>query len=580
MRRPTSAFAGALGEYADAYVDDAFGAAHRAHASVSALPELVLATGRPAVAGRLLARRGQVLGGLLADPALLFVAILGGAKISDKLAVIESVAQRVDALMIGGAMAFTLLAAEGGHVGASLVESDRLDDVRKAVAAARARGVDVRLPLDVVAAPAIDAGAPTQVLPADAIPDGLMGLDIGPATVAAFTEVIVGARSILWNGPMGVFELDPFSAGTRGVARACADADAFTVVGGGDSLAAVAKEGLADRFDHLSTGGGRDRDKWMAGGSARCLPRADLRPFEVHERTLVVQRFAQLAVPCVSEIALRLQHLEVVRHADLELALRRLEALLRELPRSGRRLHRFERVADGERRRRHVGRDRELGGFQVRLGLAAEEPLPRDVGLRRADAERQRELHQRVPGRRVDRADPLERIDIAAREGVDDVERILRVALQTSAAAAVQRVGTDEVELRQRLVDQRAELHVGRLEVLPGRRDIGAVLERDLDRRFEIDRLRRCGRQVSRHNRRAPQLVVRAADDQTLQRELVVAERRLRVDQRLTPGGFVRLRLHHVDGSHVPISTRERLSATSFDARSREACAASTACRA
>jgi phosphoglycerate kinase len=250
------AFAGALGEYADVYVDDAFGAAHRAHASVSALPELVLATGRPAVAGRLLAREVEVLGGLLAEPARPFVAILGGAKISDKLAVIESIAQRVDALLIGGAMAFTLLAAGGAHVGASLVESDRLHDVREAVAAARARGVAVLLPLDVVAAPAIDAGAPTQVLPADAIPDGQMGLDIGPETVAAFTEVIAGARSILWNGPMGVFELEPFSAGTRGIARACAEADAFTVVGGGDSLAAVAKEGLAHRFDHLSTGGG------------------------------------------------------------------------------------------------------------------------------------------------------------------------------------------------------------------------------------------------------------------------------------------------------------------------------------
>jgi phosphoglycerate kinase len=249
-------FAGALGEYADVYVDDAFGAAHRAHASVSALPELVLATGRPAVAGRLLEREVEVLGRLLADPARPFVAILGGAKISDKLAVVESLAQRVDALLIGGAMAFTLLAADGGQVGASLVEPDRLDDVREAVAAARARGVAVQLPIDVVAAPAIDAGAPTQVVPAEAIPDGLMGLDIGPATVAAFTEVIAGARSILWNGPMGVFELEPFSAGTRGVARACADADAFTVVGGGDSLAAVAREGLADRFDHLSTGGG------------------------------------------------------------------------------------------------------------------------------------------------------------------------------------------------------------------------------------------------------------------------------------------------------------------------------------
>jgi phosphoglycerate kinase len=250
------AFAGALAEYADAYVDDAFGAAHRAHASVSALPELVLATGRAAVAGRLLAREVEVLGRLLETPARPFVAILGGAKISDKLAVIESLTHRVDALLIGGAMAFTLLAAEGGRVGASLVEHDRLDTVRDALASARARGVAVHLPVDVVAAPAIDASAPTQVVAADAIPDGLMGLDIGPATVAAFTGVIAGARTILWNGPMGVFELDPFSTGTRGVALACAEADAFTVVGGGDSLAAVAKEGLADRFDHLSTGGG------------------------------------------------------------------------------------------------------------------------------------------------------------------------------------------------------------------------------------------------------------------------------------------------------------------------------------
>jgi len=249
-------FAGALAEYADVYVDDAFGAAHRAHASVSALPELVLATGRAAVAGRLLEREVKVLGRLLEAPDRPFVAILGGAKISDKLAVIQSLVARVDALVIGGAMAFTLLVAQGGHVGSSLVEPDRLEQVRSAIAAARARGVTIHLPIDVVAAPAIDAEAPAQVVAAEAIPDGLMGLDIGPASVAAFAEVIAGANTILWNGPMGVFELEPFASGTRGVARACAAADAFTVVGGGDSLAAVAKEGLADRFDHLSTGGG------------------------------------------------------------------------------------------------------------------------------------------------------------------------------------------------------------------------------------------------------------------------------------------------------------------------------------
>ncbi len=250
------AFAGALAEYADAYVDDAFGAVHRAHASVATLPELVLASGRAAVAGRLVEREVSVLGRLLVDPARPFVAILGGAKVSDKLGVIASLTERVDALVIGGAMAFTLIAAEGGKVGASLVEADRFDDVHRALATARERGVAVHLPTDVVAAPAIEANAPTEVVPADAVPEGLMGLDIGPATIAAFGEALTGAGAILWNGPMGVFELEPFAEGTRAVARACAASDAFTVVGGGDSLAAITRDGLAGAFDHLSTGGG------------------------------------------------------------------------------------------------------------------------------------------------------------------------------------------------------------------------------------------------------------------------------------------------------------------------------------
>jgi phosphoglycerate kinase len=250
------AFAGALAEYADAYVDDAFGAVHRAHASVAALPELMLASGRAAVAGRLIEREVRALGRLLADPARPFVAILGGAKVSDKLGVIASLTERVDALVIGGAMAFTLIAAEGGKVGSSLVEEDRIDDVHRALATARERGVAVHLPTDVVAAPAIEASAPTEVVPADAVPEGLMGLDIGPSTIAAFTEALTGAGSILWNGPMGVFEFEPFAEGTRAVARACAASDAFTVVGGGDSLAAITRDGLAGAFDHLSTGGG------------------------------------------------------------------------------------------------------------------------------------------------------------------------------------------------------------------------------------------------------------------------------------------------------------------------------------
>jgi len=249
-------FAGRLAELADIYVDDAFGAAHRAHASVSALPELMLASGRSAVAGRLLQREVDVLGRLLHDPARPFVAILGGAKVSDKLATIEALVERVDALLIGGAMAFTLIAAGGGSIGASLVESDRFDDVRSARTRARERGVAIELPLDVVAAEEISADAPTKVVPADAVPDGWKGLDVGPETVASFARSIAGAKTILWNGPMGVFELEPFAAGTNAIARAVAGADAFSVVGGGDSLLAIRKAGLEDGFDHLSTGGG------------------------------------------------------------------------------------------------------------------------------------------------------------------------------------------------------------------------------------------------------------------------------------------------------------------------------------
>jgi phosphoglycerate kinase len=249
-------FAGRLAELADIYVDDAFGAAHRAHASVSALPELMLASGRPAVAGRLLQREVEVLGGLLRDPERPYVAILGGAKVSDKLATIEALVERVDTLLIGGAMAFTLIAAGGGSIGASLVEPDRLGAVLSARARAKERGVSIELPTDVVAAREISADAPTHVVPADAVPDGWKGLDIGPATVASFARTIAGAKTILWNGPMGVFELGPFAAGTNAIASAVADADAFSVVGGGDSLLAIHNAGLDDGFDHLSTGGG------------------------------------------------------------------------------------------------------------------------------------------------------------------------------------------------------------------------------------------------------------------------------------------------------------------------------------
>jgi phosphoglycerate kinase len=250
------AFAGRLAELADAYVDDAFGAAHRAHASVSALPELMQASGRAAVAGRLLQREVEVLGSLLHDPERPYVAILGGAKVSDKFGVIDALVERVDALLIGGAMANTLIAADGGEVGESLVERDRFEDVRATRVKAKERGVLIEVPQDAVAAAEISLDAPRRTVPATAIPRGLMALDIGPRTVEDYARIIADAKTILWNGPMGVFELEPFSAGTRGVATAVATADAFTVVGGGDSLLAVKKAELEGAFDHLSTGGG------------------------------------------------------------------------------------------------------------------------------------------------------------------------------------------------------------------------------------------------------------------------------------------------------------------------------------
>ena len=247
-------FAGHLAELADAYVDDAFGAAHRAHASVVALPDLMRASGRATVAGRLLQREVEVLGRLLGDPDRPYVAVLGGAKVSDKLGVLGALAERADALLIGGAMAFTLIAADGGEIGDSLVERDRFDEVRAVI-----QGTGdalIELPQDVVAAAEASADVRPQTVPAREIPRGLKGLDIGPRTVEEFARILADAKTILWNGPMGVFELEPFSAGTRGVAVAIAGAAAFSVVGGGDSLLAVKREGLEDSFDHLSTGGG------------------------------------------------------------------------------------------------------------------------------------------------------------------------------------------------------------------------------------------------------------------------------------------------------------------------------------
>jgi phosphoglycerate kinase len=250
------AFAMRLADLADDYVDDAFGAVHRAHASVAALPEVLKEQGRTTVAGRLLQREVEALSRLLLEPARPYVAVLGGAKVSDKLGTIGALVERVDALLVGGAMAFTFIAADGGSVGDSLVEPDRFDEVRAARARADDRGVVLQLPEDVVAAPERTVEAPRHTVRASEVPTGEMGLDIGPRTVEEFARSIADAKTIMWNGPMGVFELEPFGAGTRGVATAIAGSNAFAVAGGGDSLAAVKKYGLEDGFDHLSTGGG------------------------------------------------------------------------------------------------------------------------------------------------------------------------------------------------------------------------------------------------------------------------------------------------------------------------------------
>jgi phosphoglycerate kinase len=239
-------FAARLTEGCAVYVNEAFGASHRAHASIVGPPRLV-----PCAAGRLLEREVRVLGGLLDDPAHPFVAILGGVKVSDKLGVIDALLKRCDTLLVGGAMAFTFLVAAGHQVGNSLVEPDLVDHCRDLLATGR-----LRVPSDVVVAPTMSADADTRIVAAAAMPDGWLGLDIGPGTAADFADEIADAATVLWNGPMGVFELAPFAAGTRAVAQAVADCHGFTVVGGGDSAAALRGFGLGDAVDHVSTGGG------------------------------------------------------------------------------------------------------------------------------------------------------------------------------------------------------------------------------------------------------------------------------------------------------------------------------------
>ena len=246
-------FAGKLAQLADVYINDAFGSAHRAHASTEGIVKHV----KESAAGLLMAKEVEHLGRVLEHPERPFVAILGGAKVSDKLEVIQNLLPRVDALLIGGAMAYTFFKAQGLPVGKSLVEEDLLDAARDIEKTARARGLRFELPVDHVVAPKLEAGAPADVLDVtDAAIGDRMGLDIGPKTIAKYREVLATAKTVTWNGPMGVFEIDAFARGTIEVAKAVADVKGTTVIGGGDSIAAVAKAGVTDRITHISTGGG------------------------------------------------------------------------------------------------------------------------------------------------------------------------------------------------------------------------------------------------------------------------------------------------------------------------------------
>jgi phosphoglycerate kinase len=248
-----SGFARELASLADVYVNDAFGSAHRAHASTEGVVHHV----KDAAAGLLMAAEVQYLGKILEHPDRPFVAVLGGAKVSDKLEVIQNLVPRVDALLIGGAMAYTFFKARGLPVGKSLVEEDLLDAARRVEQQAKDRHLRFELPSDHVVAPKLEAGAPAETLDVGnpAIGDR-MGLDIGPKTVARYRDIIAGAKTVTWNGPMGVFEIDAFAQGTIAVAKAVADVKGTTVIGGGDSIAAVAKAGVTDRITHISTGGG------------------------------------------------------------------------------------------------------------------------------------------------------------------------------------------------------------------------------------------------------------------------------------------------------------------------------------
>lgn len=244
-------FAKKLASYADIYVNDAFGTAHRAHASTAGVADYL-----PAVGGYLISKEISIMGEALQNPKRPFVSILGGAKVSDKIGVINNLLEKVDALIVGGGMAYTFVRAMGGTVGQSICEEDKLDYAREMVEKAKARGVKFLLPIDTIAADRFAADAEAVTVETKAIPDDLMGLDIGPKTIKLFTETIRSAGTVVWNGPMGVFEFEKFAEGTRSIARALAETDCISIIGGGDSAAAIQQLGFADRMTHISTGGG------------------------------------------------------------------------------------------------------------------------------------------------------------------------------------------------------------------------------------------------------------------------------------------------------------------------------------
>lgn len=246
------AFAKALAGYGEIFVNDAFGTAHRAHASTEGVSHFIPVS----VAGYLIGKELSVMGKALDDPKRPFVAILGGAKVSDKIAVIKNLIEKVDTLIVGGGMAYTFMKAQGHHIGNSLLEEDKIDLANELMAAAKAKGIKFLLPVDNRVGDKYDPDCEKQVVDSDEIPNGWMGLDIGPVTEKLFADAIADAGTVVWNGPLGVSEWDYFAAGTRAVATAIANSGAISIIGGGDSAAAIEKLGFADKMTHISTGGG------------------------------------------------------------------------------------------------------------------------------------------------------------------------------------------------------------------------------------------------------------------------------------------------------------------------------------